>query len=250
MKWSSHTEIARCIAEALELPEGLRELMAEASIDPDRNPIHVTRSTRDGTESRRVRHHDPGASELMKLLWKARRARLEGRDEDAVWALGRALHYIQDAHVSTGPFMLWHDRREAEIGRLQVDPDLAMLGVSSAIPSPHFVTACLRSVGPIRDSRQALDRATMFSASIAAATLEDPSPSPSLVARWRREGRRHNYIVLPLAVAAPLALASLSFALGAPQASVIGIPVFVAALGLDSSFYFDREEAKWFGMTV
>jgi hypothetical protein len=146
--------------------------------------------------------------------------------------------------------MLWHDRREAEIGRLPVDIDLAMLGVSSAMPSPHFVMACLRSVGPVRDSRQSLDGATVLSASVAAATLEDPSPSPSLVAKWRREGRRHSYIVLPLAIAAPLALASLSFALGAPQASVMGIPVFVAALGSDSSFYFDREEAKWFGMAV
>jgi len=250
MKWSSHAEIARCVAVVLGLTSGLEDILVEASLDPDRNALHMSKEGKGGAERVRIRHHDPARPELMRLLWKARSARLEGRNEDAVWCLGRALHYIQDMHVRTGPFMLKHDQAERDIARLAVDKGVAVAGADAAIASPHYVRACLGRAGPVRDPRLALDCATMLSSSIAVATFSDRSPSPALLSRWKREGRRHRFIVLPVAIGAPVALVLGSLAFGAPQASVIGIPVFLATLCTDSHYYFDREEARWFGVAI
>ncbi|MDD1770158.1 MAG: hypothetical protein LUO79_03645 [Methanomassiliicoccales archaeon] len=250
MKWSSHAEIAHCVAGVLGMPSDLKELFVEASLDPDRNALHMSKDGKGGDERVRVRHHDPSRPELMRLLWKARKARLEGRKEDAVWCLGRALHYVQDMHVRTGPFMLRHDGAERGIARLAVDEGAAAMGMDSAIASPHYVRACLDRARPFGDPRLALDSATMLSSSIAFATLSDRAPSQALLRRWGREGRRHRYVVLPVAISGPIMLLLGAFAFGVPHVSVLSIPLFLATLCTDSHYYFDREEARWFGLAI
>ncbi len=250
MKWSSHVEISSSIARALEMPADLGELFVEASVDPDRNPLHAARARRGEVRRPRVRHHDPPPAELMRLLWKARYAYLDGRPEDAVWRLGRALHYVQDAHVRTGPMFSNHDRAEADIARMPVDPEVVMFGLRSAVVSPHFVRSCLGKARPVADPRGSLDGATMLSASIAAATLGARAPSPTLLSKWRREGVRHRYLVLPLAFGVPVALAAVAFLGGEPHFSVLAIPFFLVPLAADSRYYFDRDEAGWFGLTI
>jgi hypothetical protein len=225
-------------------------LLVEASVDPDRNPLHMKENEQGGRQGVRIRHHSPPRSEIMKLLWKARIAQLHGREEDAVWCLGRALHYVQDVHVRTGPYMISHDQAESDIGRLRADPSNAVAGAEAAAASPHYVRACMARAKPIRDPRLALDSATLLSSAIASATLSNRSPSPSTRDRWKREGRRHRFVVLPLAIGLPVVLAFGAFVVGVPHYSVLGIPVFLAAICSDSQYYYDREEARWFGMSL
>ena len=60
-------------------------------------------------------HHDPELGIIMKHIWNARLAYLNGEDFKAMKSLGRASHYIQDKSVSKGFLGLSHDKREEEL---------------------------------------------------------------------------------------------------------------------------------------
>ncbi|HVO77597.1 MAG TPA: hypothetical protein VMS79_01880 [Methanomassiliicoccales archaeon] len=250
MKWRTHAELSRCVAEVIGLPDELGQLFVQATLDPDRNALRMTRTSGGRTERVRIRHHDPPRSELVRQIWRSRNAWLEGREEDAIWSLGRTLHYVQDMHVRTGVMMLSHDPTEEGISRLEVDRRVAVLGASTAVTSPHFVEECLRRAGPREDIRQALDSATLLSSAIAVATLGARSPPPSCLAKWREDRRRHRALVIPLAAIAPALVVVWAFAAGVPYYSILGIPAFLAVMTGDSRYRYDREEAQWFGLTI
>src|SRR5512135_194074 len=103
MKWQNHLEIADAVAEALALPPGLKEILRQASIEPDKHGERLVRFDGKGEPHLRwMRHHRPEAQVIESLARKGRIAFLEGRDDDAVWCLGKALHFLQDDCVSTG----------------------------------------------------------------------------------------------------------------------------------------------------
>ena len=74
MKWKSHLEIANAVAERLDLPKEMSEVLRQGSIQPDREGDKVI--TRDGRmllRRRRVRHHRP-AQRAFRLEAKRERS--------------------------------------------------------------------------------------------------------------------------------------------------------------------------------
>ncbi|HXZ23228.1 MAG TPA: hypothetical protein VEH08_00695 [Methanomassiliicoccales archaeon] len=248
MKWRSHQQITSLVAEALELPEDLAELMVEASVDPDRNPLKKVKKEHGTHKVRRVRHHHQSRPEVMRLLWRARRSYLRGEEADAVWRLGRALHYVQDAHVRIGAFYSEHDHFEKQISLLTPSISSVRHGLESAIPSPGFVKGCLDASSPRRDPQDALEHAALVSASIAGAVLGETSDPRALERRLRATRLRHNFIVLPAAVVALASIGGMGLLVGAPYLIAVGVAVAAIIVLADRSYAFVSLEAEWNGI--
>lgn len=249
MKWKNHLQIANLVADELSLPRELREVLRQGVIQPDKEGDKVVRFDRQGLPYRqRVRHHKVRWRFIMSLVWKARLAHLEGREEDAVWCLGRAMHYVQDRSVAIGPFGILHDRREAEIGRRKASPESVEVGAIAAAPSPIFVEMCLRTLAPRRSPHAALHQACALSSAMANAVLSDPTPGPMFQHDLLRLQRRHRRLFFPaalLAGAIPLALAPL---LGDPYIAVLSLPLAVGVLMSDLAYRDGKKSARWFAL--
>jgi hypothetical protein len=247
MKWKSHLEIANAVAERLDLPKDMCEVLRQGSIQPDREGDKaITRDGRMLLRRTRVRHHRATKRFIKRLLWKARTAYLEGRGEDAMWCLGRALHYVQDRSVAVGPFHWFHDAREAEIGSRRVPPLAIRIGEEAAVPSPLFIDLCLRSLSPKKGSFSAMNQASMISTALAFAVLLDPYPSRELAVQVKMIERRHRLVFVPLAIVAASALASFGIWLGQPVLAASSIPAAIVILSLDSKRRMLRREKDWF----
>jgi hypothetical protein len=247
MKWKSHIEIAEAIGCQLDLPSELKEVLRQGSIQPDREGDKVIeRGHHLLLSQHRVRHHRPSKLFIRKLLWKARAAYIEGREEDALWCLGRALHYVQDRSVATGPFSWFHDEREAEIGHIHVFPDAVQLGIEASTPSPFFINLCLRTLSPKKRTRAAMHQACMLSSALAFAVLSDPTPSRRLSKEVETSERRHWRVYLPAALTIGLITSSLGFWLDQPLLVASSIPLAILTLMLDTKRNMFRKEALWF----
>jgi len=247
MKWKSHLEIANAVAERLDLPKEMSEVLRQGSIQPDREGDKaITRDGRGLLRRRRVRHHRATKRFIKSLLWKARAAYLEDREEDAMWCLGRALHYVQDRSVAVGPFNWFHDAREAEIGLRRVPLYAVRIGEEAAVPSPLFIDLCLRQLSPKKGSSSAMNQASMISTALAFAVLLDPYPSRELAMQIKMSERRHRKVFMPLAVGAAAILASVGVWLGQPILVASSIPTAVVILSLDSKRRMLRREKEWF----
>ena len=248
MKWRNHVDVTTQVADALGLSEHLTRILVEASLDPDRNAAKSASREKGGTRLRRIPHHSAGRREMMRLVWKARTAHLEGREEDAVWCLGRALHYVQDMHVRVGLAYWRHDRAEREIGHLHLNPLPACKGVRMSLSSPHFVWDCLGACRPRREPADALYFACLYSGAVAGAVLGDLRPEKASMRRWQSSKRRHWVLIVPAGVGMASAFVLLAFAGGSPHLSVLGPPAAALIIALDRRYYFDAEEAEWFGL--
>jgi len=248
MKWKNHVEVARAIAKALGLPSELASILVEGSLQPDREADKVIRIGRRHMLYRaRMAHHRADRRFVMDLLWKARRARLDDRDADALWCLGRAIHYVEDLSVATGPFGVWHDSREKDLAGHRVSETAILAGVRNSVNSPHFVWECVRSIAPHPEPSAALFHASMYAAAISASVMGDVRPSPRLVGELRRARRRHKLVFLPMAVIGALVLCGLAL-LYQPWLG-LAAPVLSASILLaDREYVYMRVEGRWFGI--
>ena len=248
MKWKNHMEIARAVAQALTLSPVLASILVEGSVQPDKEADKIIRVNREKTLYRaRMAHHRADRRFIMNLIWKARRDRLEGRDEDAVWCLGRALHYVEDLCVATAPFGMSHDSREEAIGRHRVNENAIMGGIRNSLNSPHFVWRCLLSLRSKRDPEDALFQAAMYAAAISASVLGPVRPPRHLMHEIRGAKLAHWLIFLPLASALAAIFVYLAFTL--QPLLVLAAPLlFLMTLLADRRYAYLRKEARWFGM--
>ncbi len=247
MKWKSHVEIANAVADQLGLPPELKEILRQGSIQPDREGDKViVRDHRMLLRRRRVRHHRPSKRFIRGLLWKARTAYIEGREEDAVWCLGRALHYVQDRSVATGPLHLFHDAREAKLGQVHFQPNAIRLGAEASVPSPIFIDLCLQQLTPKRSAIAAMHQACMLSSALANTVLSGSSPGKGLIVELKRaEGMRWPTLLALMSVLA-LAVSSTGIWLGQPLFVAASLPLASLILIQTSRLHGLRAEARWF----
>jgi hypothetical protein len=249
MKWRSHVDIAAAIAAELCLTAEIEEILIRAVVEPDRNPEKLIRFSRErGVHAIRMRHHSPERRRIMRLVWKARLALLEGRNEDAIWCLGKALHYVQDLSVDPGLFHSKHDAREKEIGHYRTTELPVRTGIESSISSPHFVEECLDRLKPKKRPAAALYQATLYSSSIAAAVLDERPPSPSAQRRMLRAIHRHAWLVTPLAFIAASGLVIASLLTGAQWMAVTAPLIGYLVLWADRPYHHLKREARWHGL--
>ncbi|MDD1756923.1 MAG: hypothetical protein LUQ39_08835 [Methanomassiliicoccales archaeon] len=246
MKWKSHLEIASALSDQLGLPNELRNALRQGSIQPDREGDKVMiRDGRGLLHRRRMRHHRATRRFIKGMLWKARVAHLEGREADAMWCLGRALHYIQDRSLAVGPFGWFHDQREGEIGRETASLEAIQLGEMAAVASPLFVELCLRSLSPKRRTSSAMHQACMLSSAMAFAVLSDPKPDRRRVMELERSERRHAHLLLPFSLGAAMFVIMVGFTLDEPLIVLFSLPLSAIALMLDSRLLALRSEVRW-----
>jgi len=247
MKWKSHLEIADAVSDQLDLPNHLRKILRQGSIQPDQEGDKtVIRDRRGIVLRRRMRHHRAARRFIKGLLWKARIAHLEGREEDAIWCLGRALHYVQDRSVRTGPFGWFHDRREAEIGRKPVPFEAVLLGERASASSPYFIDLCLRSLSPKRGTGSAIHQASMLSSAIAFAVLADPNPNRSRANELEGSQRRCSHLLLPLSLGTAMVAIIIGLSLEEALLVLASLPISLTALMLDSRMLALRDEIRWY----
>lgn len=247
MKWKSHVEIARAIGDSMGLAPELTACLAEGSVQPDREADKIIRIDRRRSLYRaRMRHHRADRRFVMNLVWRSRKAHLEGREEDALWCLGRALHYVQDLCVSVGPFHWFHDAREEDIAGCGVRSEAVEAGISASASSPHFVWGCLRSLRPGRHPAAVLYVAAMYSATISAAVLGESRPSAALLRELRRARRRYRFLIVASGLSA-VAAGALAVAYG-PLAALLMIPCLAAALLAHRGWRYMEREARWSGV--
>jgi hypothetical protein len=248
MKWRNHLDIADAVADALELPSHQKEVLRQASVEPDKHGERLLHFDRNGEPHLRwMRHHRPEARVIESLAWKGRRAFLEGRDDDAVWCVGKALHFLQDDCVSTGAFGRAHDDSEEAISDLRLSRETVVSGVSGAKVSMNFMLGCVRSAKPCRDPEVALNRAGLFSGALAASVLLGRTPDRRLMEEWLSVRRRFRLAVLP---------SSLSLAAAVLMSSLLVNELIIAPLAMVAllapwayrRYWFLKEEMTWFGL--
>ena len=248
MKWRNHLDIADAVADALALSPYQREVLRQASVEPDKNGERVLRFDRKGELYLRwMRHHRPEVEVIESLAWKGRLAFLEGRDDDAIWCVGKALHFLQDYCVSIGPFGMGHDDSEIAISEYRVSQKTVVSGVLGAKVSVAFMRECLRSVRPCRDPMMALNQAGLFSGALAASVMRGRAPDRRLLEEWQRTRHRFRLAIVP---------ASFSVAVGAPLTSLVSNEPLISLFALPAllapwsfrHYWFLKEEMAWFGL--
>jgi hypothetical protein len=248
MKWRNHLDIADAVADALSLSSYHREVLRQASVEPDRNGERVLHFDRKGQPYLRwMRHHRPEVAVIESLAWKGRLAFLEGREDDAIWCLGKALHFLQDYCVSIGPFGTGHDGSEEAISEHRVSQETVVSGARGAKVSVAFMRECLRSIKPCRDPMMALNQASLFSGALAASVLRGRAPNRRLLEEWQRTRRRFRMAIIPI---------SSSVAIGAPLAALLANEPLIALILLPAllapwsyrHYWFLKEEMAWFDL--
>jgi hypothetical protein len=247
MKWRNHLDIADAVADALALPPYQKEILRQASVEPDKHGERVLHFDGKGEPHLRwMRHHRPEAQVIESLLRKGRRAFLEGREDDAIWCVGKALHFLQDDCVSTGLLGRAHDEREDEISDHRVSRETVAAGAREAEVSLNFMRECVRSVTPCRDPLVALNRAGLFSGAVAASVLRGCSSDRGLLDEWQLVRRRFQMIVLPAAGALVITALAASVLVNEPLIALASVPGLLAPWAY-RRYWFLKEEMSWFG---
>ncbi len=248
MKWRNHLDIADAVADALELPPHRKEILRQASIEPDKHGERVLHFDRRGEPYLRwMRHHHPEAEVIEAMAWKARHAFLEGREDDAVWCVGKALHFLQDDCVSIGALGTRHDSSEEAISELRLSRETVVSGVQGAKVSVNFMRECLRSIRPCRDPTTALNRAALFSGALAASILRGRNPERRLLLEWLATRRRFLIRVVPASVVLAIAALVSSLLADEPLFALFALPALFAPIAY-RRYWFLKEEMTWFGL--
>jgi hypothetical protein len=246
MKWRNHLDIADAVADALALPFYQKEVLRQASVEPDKHGERMLHFDRKGNPYLRwMRHHHPEAQVIESLAWKGRRAFLEGRDDDAVWCVGKALHFLQDDCVSTGLFGMAHDDIEEAISGLRLSRETVVSGVRGAKVSVSFMRECVRSVKSCRDPEAALGRAGLFSGALAASVLRGRTPDRRLMEEWQSVRHRFRLVVLPASLLLAVAGLMSSLLSNDPRIALLVMPALLAPFAY-RRYWFLKEEMTWF----
>ncbi|MBI0582615.1 MAG: hypothetical protein ISF22_00150 [Methanomassiliicoccus sp.] len=248
MKWKSHTAIARAIATEMELPEDLERALCAGSIEPDKRPDKAYRVSKSGrTYIGRAPHHMPPTGTIMAYAWRARKAYLDGNDYWAVKSLGRALHYVQDKCVHTGFWKRTHDVREEAIADHLPPMEAVREGIELAECSPSFVRECVNTVRPVRDPRDAMYQATLYSSAIFASVIGPLDAGDRFDSEYHRavKGHRLRYVAAAGTIASSVAAA---YFFQQPLLALVGPAAGLAVVRVDPDFYRTRDEAEWFGV--
>jgi hypothetical protein len=217
-------------------------------VEPDKNGERVLRFDRKCQPYLRwMRHHRPEVEVIESLAWKGRHAFLEGRDDDAIWCLGKALHFLQDYCVSIGPFGMGHDDSEDAISEYRVSRRTVFSAVCGAKVSVAFMRECLRSVKPCHDPTIALNQAGLFSGALAASVLRGRAPNRGLLEEWQRTRRRFRLMIIPVSFSAAVGAPLMSILANEPLIALFALPALLAPWSY-RHYWLLKEEMAWFGL--
>lgn len=248
MKWKNHIAIAKAISKSLGLPKELEKALSQGSIEPDKYPDKVLRVGRRGRiYTARAPHHNPELGVIMKHIWNARLAYLNGDNFQAMKSLGRALHYIQDKSVAKGFLGLSHDSREDNLSFQTIPEDAIERGIDIAICSSHYVKKTINSAKPKKDLDEIMDQACLYSAAIAKAVIGEKKPPNELMENFKSAKESYYKRTLPVSIGISTVILIASIIVQNLLFIIFGILAGYIVQRLDLKYYYLKEEAKWFG---
>jgi len=199
LKWSDHKRITYAICRYYGLAEA--DLIADASILPDKDPDYYYVYRKGKVRRRRVRHHDSMAIRIaFNYLKQARKAYLRG--EDYSIPLGRALHYIQDYTVDPTK-KLWifryrsgraHDERENGLKNIPVDIN-SVDRAKSDICYPHEFVGKVLEVGRGSNPEEIMTKASYLT-SLAVKLVVNPDKPENLEENYKKALIRHVVLLM------------------------------------------------------
>ncbi len=246
MKWKSHIAIAEALAQEARLPHQLRQALRDGSVEPDSIPDARLVGGSKRNQMGRVPHHGSTSGTTRTYLWKARRAYLNGNDVEAVWLLGRALHYVQDGCVSVGFLRGSHRRLEENIVGIEPCLEEVRRGMRSAVSSPLFVDKCLREIRPRRNPHDIMRQASFYSAALMACVLDNSRSREEFWREHSRSRRLHWIAIAPLSAGMMVALGLVFYITGDVGYLIMGALAGPIILMADRRYYRSKIEVDWF----
>jgi hypothetical protein len=234
MKWRTHIAISEVIGKSLDLPKDLEKALIQGAIEPDK------------CRSKYISHHHTYSSLVMRYIWKARLAYLEGKNSEAMRNLGRALHYVQDKSISEGILGLFHDSIEEKISLKSPPQDAIEEGFSISIPSPRFIRSIVENIIPKKDPDEGLRQACMYSAAIAKAIISDRNPPEKLLENFKSAKERYYKLTIPAVIVILASSLIMSIIMKTILYTVLGCLVGIIIERTDSEYHYLKEELQWF----
>jgi len=190
-------------------------------------------------------HHNPSDSKIVELIWQARRFWLDGKENDAGFQLGRALHYIHDGLVSKGFMGLFHGSNESKIQTLNISENILDSGIKDSRSDPFYVEDLVRSVS-WKKPDEAIDRASYITAYLIKAVLNHQKTIPTGLKEKYKDACIQHAKYQKAGICGGIVL----FSIGA-FISYIGLILFAPILGfiivkMDSEYYRVGKKWKWF----
>lgn len=238
MKWKDHKRLIVAATQQHHVPPHTYTGLLDGVVNPDKTNTWLKNQGKP-LES----HHNPDTDKIIKLIWQARRHWLDGKENDAGFQLGRALHYIHDSLVSKG-FLGWsHDSNENEINSLDINNNALYAGIADSRCDPFYVETLVNYSSP-QSPEKALEMASYTSASLIKAVLNHQAMPPELEEEYNYAKMRHrNYLKAGIG-------AGLAILLAAIFVNSMQIILFAPVLGfivvkMDSGYYRIEKIWKW-----
>ncbi len=141
MKWKDHRRLIIAAAQKQYVPTATYRGLLEGVIYPDK-----TNSWRKEHGKSLESHHNPNADKIVNLIRQARRFWLNGKEFDAGFQLGQALHYIHDGLVSKGFTGLFHDSNENKIQTMNLHENIIDSAIKDSKSDPFYVEDLVQRV--------------------------------------------------------------------------------------------------------
>ena len=185
MKWKDHRRLILAAKEKNHVPYSTYKGLMEGVIYPDK-----TNSWRRNHGKRLESHHHPNKGKIVKLILQSRIHWLEGKENDAGFQLGRALHYIHDGLVSKGFIGLFHSSNENKIHSMNLNDNKVDLGLRDSLSDPFYIEDVVQNMAP-QNPEKAIDKALYITASLIKAVLNYQTIPSELVEEYKCACLKH-----------------------------------------------------------
>ncbi len=167
--------------------------------------------------------------------------------EEALFNLGRALHYVQDKCVSKGFLGLFHDKIEKNLSETSL-PKYSFSDIKkNAESSPHFIKSVLNSLSPEKDVYKILEKAITTSILITASTLGSKEIPKELLEAYKNAKQKFMKSIVPISIGVGLTSSILLFIYN-PLLFPIGLLSGYMIYWSDRNYHNLKEEARWYGI--
>ncbi len=239
MKWKDHRRLIGVATQRHPVSPFTYKGLMEGVVYPDK-----TNSWRDKHGIRLESHHHPDTNKIIKLIWRARRHWLDGKENDAGFQLGQALHYIHDSLVSKG-FLGWsHDSNENEINTLNINANALYAGIVDSNCDPFYVEKLVHYSSP-QSPEKALEIASYITASLIKAVLNHQAMPPELEEEYAYAKMQHsNY--LKAGIGAGFATLLIAVFINSMQLILLAPILGFITVKMDSGYYRIEKIWHWF----
>jgi len=243
MKWKDHRRLISAATQLHNVPPSTYKGLMDGVIYPDK-----TNSWRKEKGKRLESHHHPDKDKIVKLIWKARKHWLKGKEKDAGFHLGRALHYIHDGCVSKGFIGMSHGVNENIIHSLDLHENVFDSGIQNSRSDPFFIRKLVWQVTP-QSPEKAIDNASYATASLIKAVLNYQAIPPELAEDYKNACIRHTKY-LQTGIGICLAIILLAIFTNSMRLILFSPVLGFIVVKMDNGYYQTKKKWNWFNKEI